>query len=218
MIESEVSAAEWKLELEQVSSQLVVRLNVDHKDWRTHIESMGDQEKTIKELLPSTTEELERIADDIFKVNDRIQKREAMLSSDGAIGMLLSNYKKNQDEVKSVNDRFKMTEKSISELSSELQKTTSELDDMKNAMKVMNNNSKDVTPLQEIKESLHRIRGELRQMDLRTGVLQHTLLQHKIKTSRAMSAKGQKNAHNHKHRKHTGYEFDPFNVNNPEHD
>jgi hypothetical protein len=74
----------------------------------------------------------------------------------------------------------------------------------------------DVTPLQDIKESLQRIRGEIRQMDMRTGVLQQTLLHYKIKTSRAMSAKGQKNAHQHKHKKHkaaAGYEFDPFNVN-----
>jgi hypothetical protein len=78
------------LELEHVSPQLVVRLNVDHKDWRTHVESMKEQESTIKELLPLTTEQLKRIADDIAKVSDRIQKREVMLSSDTAISSLVS--------------------------------------------------------------------------------------------------------------------------------
>lgn len=90
IIESEISAAEWKLELEHVSPQLVVRLNVDHKDWRTHVESMLEQEKVITELLPSTNEQLKHIADDISKIIDRIQKREAMLSSDTAISSLVS--------------------------------------------------------------------------------------------------------------------------------
>jgi uncharacterized protein YfcZ (UPF0381/DUF406 family) len=78
--------------LEHVSPQLVVRLNIDNKDWRTHVESMQDQESTIKEILPSTTEQLKRIADDIAKVNERITKREHMLSSDQGISELVRRF------------------------------------------------------------------------------------------------------------------------------
>jgi estrogen-related receptor beta like 1 len=121
----------------------------------------------------------------------------------------------NQDVLANVSERYKLTEKNISNLTNELQKITQELDELKVTVDTMGKKVSDVTPLQDIKEALTRIRGEIRQMDLRTGVLQNSLLHYKIKKSRALSAKGQKNAHQQKTKKHkaaAGYEFDPFNV------
>lgn len=90
MIESEVNANEWKLELEHVAPQLVLRLAVDHKEWRTHVEAMHEQKKEIEGMQQASVSELRKVAEEIGKVCDRIQKREKMLASDSSISSMVT--------------------------------------------------------------------------------------------------------------------------------
>ncbi|EFC50338.1 hypothetical protein NAEGRDRAFT_45002 [Naegleria gruberi] len=210
MIEGYHNAQEWRLETERLSSQLVVRLNVDHKDWRTHVESMEEQNVSIRDLTPSSTSQLEKIAEDIEKINSRIQKREKMLSDDSSIGNLLANYSKNQQELDEITKKYKELEETISVLSGDLGKINQDLSDIKVNAEDLTKKMADTTPLREIKEALVKIRNDIKQMDMRAGVLQNQVLQAKMKTSRVLSAKGKKGGISLSHHMSSGFEFDPF--------
>jgi estrogen-related receptor beta like 1 len=215
-IESDVNAQEWKLELEQVAPQLILRLNADHKDWRTHVESMKEQEKIIKELLPETVEKLERVAEEIKKLTERISKREKMLSNDASISSMLQSYKNNQEELEQITSKYKEHEESISVLSNELSTISTELEEVKNEVESLRNKMGDTTPLNQIKEALQQLKIEIRNMDMRTGVLTDSLLQARIKSTRAQSATTQKHI---KRAQSAGiipeqFGFDPFAINN----
>lgn len=55
MLESQVTSAEWKLELERVLPQLKVQLRADAKDWRNHLEHMRSNKTDIEKALTSTS-------------------------------------------------------------------------------------------------------------------------------------------------------------------
>ena len=182
--ENEIKAEDWILELEQVAPQLVLRLHVDHKDWRTHVDDMEEQKKVIEENLSDTVSQLAKIAEEDGKVCERIQKREKMLSGDPAITSLLDQLKKNQEELDALTKKYKESEENISKLSTELNKITTELEQTKTIVDDIAKKIADNSPLMNIKEAIKRIKEEIRQMDLRIGVLQHTVLQAKLKTTR----------------------------------
>jgi len=213
MIECYHNAQEWRLETERLSAQLVVRLNVDHKDWRTHVESMQEQADSIKDILPNSTTQLEKIAEDVEKINSRIQKREKMLSDDSSIGNLLSSYSKNQQKLDENTKKYKELEEAISLLSGDLGKINQELGDIKVNAEDLTKKMADTTPLRDIKEALVKIRNDIKQMDMRAGVLQNQVLQAKMKTSRVLSAKGKKGTGvSLSQQMNNGFEFDPFLI------
>mmetsp|Transcript_7856 Transcript_7856/g.29407 ORF Transcript_7856/g.29407 Transcript_7856/m.29407 type:complete len:420 (-) Transcript_7856:124-1383(-) len=188
LLENQVDPEEWALELEQVESQLVLRLQPDHKDWRYHVDSMIQKHGIISENYEFTSKSLTKLSDEISKVVDRIKKRESMLSQDHSLHSLLGQYKNNQDKLEKVTKTYKDTEENIGNLSNELNTINQELHEVKARLDQLSKQMGDTTPLQEIKKSQVAIKKEIREMDLRAGVLQHKLLQAKQKSMRAMSA------------------------------
>lgn len=87
--ESSIKGEDWKIELEQVAPQLALRIHVDHKDWRTHVEEMEEHKKVIEQHLGETMTQLSNIADEVGKVCERITKREKMLASDQSIAIMV---------------------------------------------------------------------------------------------------------------------------------
>ena len=65
----------------------------------------------------------------------------------------------------------------ITKLTNELAEISEELDDIKSQMDSRGNSMTDTSPLILIKKELSRIKGEVKQMDLRIGAVEHTLLQ-----------------------------------------
>lgn len=188
IIETDVDSAAWKLELEKVEPQLVLRLTADHKDWRTHVESMEKSRESLNDIHEVTVGTLTKMSEDIAKVTSRIKKREQMLASDHSISLLLEQYRQQQEKLASVTETYKSSEENISKLSSDLVEINSNLDAVKAEVEELSRQMSDTTPLQEIKKAQQRIKREISEMDLRTGVLQHTVLQAKQKSFRSMSA------------------------------
>lgn len=186
--EDQVDAEEWALEIEQVEPQLIIRLQPDHKDWRYHVDSMIQKHSLISQHFDPTIKSLSKLSDEIGKVVERIKKRESMLSQDHSLHSLLQQYKNNQDKLEKVTKTYKESEENIGKLSNELNTINQELTEMKIKVDQLSKQMGDTTPLQEIKKSQVAIKKEIREMDLRAGVLQHKLLQAKQKSIRAMSA------------------------------
>lgn len=55
VLHSNVTAAEWKMELERVLPQLKVHIRNDAKDWRNHLTQMQENKSQIQSALNDTT-------------------------------------------------------------------------------------------------------------------------------------------------------------------
>ncbi|KAI8929385.1 intra-flagellar transport protein 57-domain-containing protein [Entophlyctis helioformis] len=84
------------------------------------------------------------------------------------------------------NELQKRTEHAT-ELTEDLSRISEELDSLKSRMDDLGSGMTDSKPLVAIKQGLARLKTEIKQMDLRIGVIQHTLLHAKLKNKGPMS-------------------------------
>jgi estrogen-related receptor beta like 1 len=69
----------------------------------------------------------------------------------------------------------------VNDLSLELSKASEELDIVKSRMDDLGNGMTDSKPLVSIKQGLIKLKMEIKHMDLRTGIIEHSLLHAKMK-------------------------------------
>ncbi|KAJ3204168.1 Intraflagellar transport protein 57 [Dinochytrium kinnereticum] len=179
MIKPTVDPAEWKLEVERVTPMLKVQLPNDNKDWRIHIEQMNIHQKLIGTSLTDTKTQLTKLQQEIEKTLEKILSREKYINAqfEGQV----EEQRALQDQVSELRQKYNVSNSNVSELSNELARISEELDGVKSRMDEIGNGMTDSTPLVNIKQGVTRLKGDIKQMDLRIGVIEHTLLQAKVR-------------------------------------
>jgi len=77
----------------------------------------------------------------------------------------------------------------VCELTNQLSNMTEKLETVTEKMENASNTMTDVTPLQKIKTAITQIRKETTQMDIRTGVVTHAIMQHKLREKSKLNKK-----------------------------
>lgn len=180
-IVSQVSAEQWQLEVERVGPQLQVR-SEDLKDWRARIEGANTLLKAVEKMYPDVKTMLQRMGDDLEKSMDRIQKREQSLAQQ--FTEHVEEYRAKLRELNSSQDSFNQASQSVTQLSQELNHVSESLDNTKREIEEREARISDTTPLMQIKDAVSRVRNEIKQMSLRIGVLQHTVLHYTLRQSK----------------------------------
>jgi intraflagellar transport protein 57 len=180
-IVSQVSAEQWQLEVERVGPQLQVR-SEDLKDWRARIEGANTLLKAVEKMYPDVKTMLQRMGDDLDKSMDRIQKREQSLAQQ--FSEHVEEYRAKLRELNSSQDLFNQASQSVTQLSQELNHVSESLDNTKREIEEREARISDTTPLMQIKDAVSRVRNEIKQMSLRIGVLQHTVLHYTLRQSK----------------------------------
>lgn len=180
-ITSQVSAEQWHLECERVGPLLQVR-SEEIKDWRARIEGAQTLLKAVEKMYPDVKTMLTRMGDDLQKSADRIQKREQTLGQQ--FGEYVEDYRLKLRDLSTTQDAFNQTSANVAQLSQELNQVSESLDATKRDIEDRESKISDTTPLMQIKEAVTKVRGEIKQMALRIGVLQHTVLHHTIRQSK----------------------------------
>ena len=90
---------------------------------------------------------------------------------------MISEYRKVKESLIALQEKYDGNSGTITKLTNELAEISEELDDIKSQMDSRGNSMTDTSPLILIKKALSRIKGEVKQMDLRIGAVEHTLLQ-----------------------------------------
>lgn len=178
IMESNTDAAEWKLEVERVLPQLKITLRPDNKDWRVHFEQMQVHQKNVESSLDKTKTDLERLAVDIGKGLEKVSSRETYLNSQ--LSGKLEQLRVSRDELSQSQQQHKMASGGVAERTKALSEITDDLDKLKREMEEKGSSMSDGTPLLRIKQSINQLQDEIKQMDIRIGVLQHTLLRSKM--------------------------------------
>lgn len=191
VVESSIDPAEWKLELERVGPQLAVTSRVmgasGDKEWRAHLETTKAHQAEMQETLPESSEKISKLGVELEGTLEKIQTRERVINSQFEhIGKEFAVCK---DELKATRAKYDASTKTVTRQQNILQTISDELDEVKSMMDNTSDTMNDASPVVLIKEALARIKKEIRQMELRIGVSEHSLTHARLKSKTASMLK-----------------------------
>ncbi|XP_013389445.1 intraflagellar transport protein 57 homolog [Lingula anatina] len=179
IMESNTDAHEWKLEVERVQPQLKVTIRTDNKDWRVHVEQMHTHKDGIETSLTETKTHLDKLHDEITRTLEKIGSREKYINNQ--LEHLLNEFRSMQDQAAETKERYRQGSGGVTERTRVLAEVTEELERVKMEMEEKGSSMTDGAPLVNIKKAIAKIKQDMNQMDIRTGVVEHILLQARLK-------------------------------------
>ena len=180
-ITPQVTAEQWNLEVERVAPMLQVRTD-DIRDWRARIENANTLLKAVEKMYPETKMMLQRMGDDLGKSKDRIQKRETTLAQQ--FSDHVEEYRVKLRDLNSTQESYQQASQNVSQLSVELNQVSESLEQTKREIEERETKISDTSPLMQIKDAVSKVRAEIKQMSLRIGVLQHTVLHYTLRQNK----------------------------------
>ncbi|XP_039978984.1 intraflagellar transport protein 57 homolog [Xiphias gladius] len=185
ILESTVDAAEWNLEVERVLPQLKVTIRTDNKDWRIHVDQMHQHRDGIKSSLKEAKSYLDKLQEDIGKTLEKVSSREKYINNQ--LEHLIQEYRSAQAKLSEVKERYRQASGGVTEKTRVLAEISEELEKVKQEMEEKGSSMSDGAPVVKIKQSLTKLKQEIVRIDVRIGVVQHTLLQAKLKEKSNMT-------------------------------
>jgi len=173
-IEPSIEPEEWRLELERVLPQLKVTVVSDGKEWRTHIAQAKQQQDAVLSRLPQSTATLEKIEKEVSETLDMVSKIEKKLNSQ--CEQDIAEYAAKQEDFTAKQEDYNKNSEGINKLQNELATVTEELQGIKGRMDERGSAMTDTSPVVKIKTALSKIKQEARSMEVRIGVVSHTLV------------------------------------------
>ncbi|KAM9458088.1 intraflagellar transport protein 57 homolog [Salvelinus alpinus] len=185
ILESNMDAAEWNLEVERVLPQLKVTIRTDHKDWRIHVDQMHQHKDGIKSSLKEAKGYLDKLQEEIGKTLEKVGSREKYINNQ--LEHLIQDYRSAQSKLSEARECYQQGSGGVTERTRVLAEITEELEKVKQEMEEKGSSMSDGAPVVKIKQSLTKLKQEIVQMDIRIGVVEHTLLQAKLKEKSNMT-------------------------------
>nr|CAD7423710.1 unnamed protein product [Timema monikensis] len=179
ILESNTNFENWKLELERVIPQLKVTVKTDSRDWRSRLDQMQQHREGIDGALATARAQLDKLHTDISQTLEKMSSREKYLNTQ--LETYLVQYRSLQDDFSRVSTQYRQVSGGVTERSRTLAHVTEELESIKQEMEEWGTSMTDRTPLVNVKKCLSRMKEEVKLMDVRVGVLEHSLLQARLK-------------------------------------
>ena len=178
-LESDIDPLIWQTELERVAPHLKVKAHHGGKEWRAHIEQTKKHGAVVNRILPESRKKLAMISEAIKMSLERLQGKERYLNShfDG----MVTEFKQVQDRLKSIQSRHETSGESVSVHQNNLQSIMERLEEVKGLMDERSGSMTDTSPVVRIKKALQEMKREIKEMELRMGVLSHTLMHAKMR-------------------------------------
>ncbi|KAK1173585.1 hypothetical protein AOXY_G3736 [Acipenser oxyrinchus oxyrinchus] len=185
ILESTTDAAEWNLEVERVLPQLKVTIRTDNKDWRIHLDQMHQHKEGIESSLKETKGYLNRLQEEISKTLEKVASREKYINNQ--LEHLIHEYRTAQSQLSEAKERYQHGSGGVTQRTRMLAEITEELEKVKQEMEEKGSSMTDGAPVVKIKQSLTKLKQEIIQMDIPDRVVEHTLLQAKLKEKSNMT-------------------------------
>ncbi|XP_065888739.1 intraflagellar transport protein 57 homolog [Dysidea avara] len=179
MLESTFDITEWRMEVERVLPALKIFTRPDNKDWRSHYDQMHQYSSGIDNSLSQTKLHLDKLYQEISKTLEKISSREKYINSQ--LEHQITEYRLTQNKLAAAKERYQQGSSSVNDLSRELAQLTEELETVKAQMDERGTSMTDSGPLVRIKQAMTKLKNECTQMELRIGVVEHTLLMATLK-------------------------------------
>lgn len=184
MLEAHVDPQEWALELERVTPKLKVTLQMSEgKEWRNHLVQTRQYNEIIDKIFPDTKQQLQRLGQTLNQALEKIRTKEAFINSQFDDRALV--YRNQAEELKEVQRVYNELNETVVNLQNELRYLTNELDSTKSQLEETSSTVTDTTPIVKIKDAYQKLRKEARQLEVKIGVVSHTLMQAKLRHGRS---------------------------------
>lgn len=191
-LEATVDTQEWRLEVERVLPSLKIHVRQDNRDWRGHYEQMHVHSDGITAALSETKGYLDKLHQEITKTLEKIGSREKYINNQ--LEHHIQEFRKCQDELAEVKEKYSHGSGGVTTLARELAQVSEELETVKAEMDQRGTSMTDAAPLVKIKQSLTKLKAESTQMEIRLGVVEHTLLEANLKSKSAIKQQMNKTA------------------------
>ncbi|XP_066907698.1 intraflagellar transport protein 57 homolog [Halyomorpha halys] len=179
IIETDVTAEAWNLELEKVVPMLKVSIKSNNSDWRSHLDLMKHHQSEIHQISGTVSLELKKFSDEIEETMRKVSKREKLLNSQ--FEQLLSQYRTLQEELSFVNDKYREVNVGVVERQKTLNQISESLESVKQEMEERGATMSDGSPLVHIKKAIKDIKKEICEMDISIAVAEHSIVETKLR-------------------------------------
>jgi estrogen-related receptor beta like 1 len=179
ILDATVEPAAWQIELERVTPQLKMQILSDPKEWRNRLVNTKSHQQTVASLAPETYGMLDRLSEDMERTLQAVKKSEQKLNQQ--CKDQVDEFSTKTDTLQEVQDEYNSKSQGLNELTNTLSQVTDELASIKGKMDERGGAMTDTSPLIKIKSALQRLKEERKAMDIRIGVVTHTLVAKKLK-------------------------------------
>ncbi|GFR50652.1 hypothetical protein Agub_g12901 [Astrephomene gubernaculifera] len=183
---SKVDPTLWKIELERVAPKLRITIAADSKDWRSHLDEAHQHKEVIGKAWPDSKQSLERLRTDLNGTLEKLQTREKFLNEQ--FESLMQQYRAARTGLTDVQETYNRKTEAVADRNSELHRIAEQLEEVKAMMDEKGSNIADATPVARIKTAIKQLNKELHDMEVRIGVVSHTLLQLSLRNKRLLQA------------------------------
>eukprot|EP00939_MAST-03C_sp_MAST-3C-sp1_P003199 g3199.t1 len=180
LLETNTDAIKWNAELERVSSKLskLSRIGASVAEWRTHLEVVQTNGSVVTSDFPKVQTALKSIGDSIKLTVERIASKEKYINS--KFDSMQYQFRELQQKYDESQRRHQTTQESVRDLSETLSTVSARLDELKELQESKGSSMTDTGPLIRMKKALKKLQSEMKEMEIRIGVLSHTLMQAKM--------------------------------------
>ncbi|KAG2458182.1 IFT57 protein, partial [Polypterus senegalus] len=140
---------------------------------------MHQHKDGIESSLKDTKTYLNKLQDEISKTLEKVASREKYINNQ--VKDLIQEYRGAQSYLSEAKDRYQQVSGGVTERTRALAEISEDLEKIKQEMEEKGSSMSDGAPLVRIKQSLTKLKQEIVQMDIRIGVVEHTLLQANLK-------------------------------------
>mmetsp|Transcript_65694 Transcript_65694/g.186456 ORF Transcript_65694/g.186456 Transcript_65694/m.186456 type:complete len:408 (-) Transcript_65694:182-1405(-) len=179
VLEANIDPKEWLLEVERVAPKLKIQMPNDSKEWRTHLQQTRGYKQVIETQFPAAKAQLEKLSANLTSALDRIKSKEAFINTQFDHRAL--DYRQQQEELTQVQSQYTHSNEVVMNLQIELKNVQEELEVVKNDMEERSSTVTDTAPIVKMKDAFKKLRTDTRQLEVRIGVVSHTLMQAKLR-------------------------------------
>lgn len=174
-----ISREEWEMETQQVAPQLQIRLPAEARDWRTNLEGAAKDRTQIDESWKEAKASLSRVCTEITEHLQKVETRERFLNNEFA--SRTDEYRNKKEIFTQKQEAHENEEAEVNDTTGEVLRYTELIEEMHEELAERSTPRTDGGPASKIKNALHDLEEEMKQMDLQMGVIRHQLLHVRLK-------------------------------------
>eukprot|EP00940_MAST-03C_sp_MAST-3C-sp2_P002929 g2929.t1 len=177
LIETNTDTVKWTAELERVSAKLtkLSRFVISDAEWRTHLATSSSNSSVVRSVYPKAEVALKSIRESMQATIERVVSKENFINS--KFDNMQYQFRELQQKLQETQKQYQTTQESVQDLSETLSTISSRLEELKELQDSKGSSMTDTAPLVRMKKALKKLREEMKQMEIRIGVLSHTLMQ-----------------------------------------
>ncbi|EAY00969.1 huntingtin-interacting protein, putative [Trichomonas vaginalis G3] len=170
-----IDSLELKAEAERVAPRLQIRIPAEKSDWRTHFSQMNTHQKTITDIMTQLSPILTKVGADVTQAIDAIENREKMLNNRFQTSVV--DYAERAKQLETVEKKYHERVTTVNNLKTALNDVIDKLNNTKQNLDEKQKEVSDNSPLMNIKTALAKLKEDIKQLELRSAILQRSLSQ-----------------------------------------